>query len=70
LVACRVGRHVRDRRLVYLRGREVRVETDRPQRYQLDGDPPEPMGDEDDRHGTTADLRISLHPNGLGVLLP
>jgi len=76
-IACRLRRHVASDRLIYRLGRAVEVRCRPPQRYQLDGDPPEsPAGDET-RAGVEADvgkpvvdLRISLCPSVLPVLIP
>ena len=41
LIRARLGRHVRDPRLIYATGRQIRFEFDGNHRWQVDGDPPD-----------------------------
>jgi diacylglycerol kinase family enzyme len=61
---CRTRRQERHPRSVYAEGRRVEIETDRPCRYQLDGDPPGRSSEPIRR------LTVEIAPEALSVLAP
>ena len=61
----KLGRPLADPRLRYQLGRDVEIVCDQPQLVQLDGDPP-PGG----VGKRTSQLRASVRPRALGVLMP
>jgi diacylglycerol kinase family enzyme len=63
ILRCRLGRHLADPRLACARGREAVVRCAEPQRFQVDGDPPE---DPD----PVTELRVGILPGVLPVLVP
>ncbi len=63
IVRCRLGWHLGDARLVRVRGAEVEVRCAEPQRFQIDGDPPEDPE-------PVAEIRFAVRPGALPVLLP
>ncbi|MHC4990573.1 MAG: diacylglycerol/lipid kinase family protein [Planctomycetota bacterium] len=67
LVATRCRAHVRSRRLVYVRGREVEVRSPVPVHYQLDGDQPHVNGS---RQRTMTQLSLQIEPAAVPVLVP
>jgi len=78
LASCLRRRQFSDARLGYRLGREVRIQIGPPQRYQLDGDRPESEAVESGEIsavspggvGEVSELRISLRPGVLPILLP
>ncbi len=70
LIKCRLRRHLADQRLIYRRGRAIEIVCDRPQRYQLDGDPPLAADNPVDGETAIRQLQISLRPGVLRVLAP
>jgi diacylglycerol kinase family enzyme len=66
MLACRLHRHHRRRRLVYRQGGTVVITADEGFRFQIDGDRPAPSGD----GGPVSRLELSLQPGALPVLLP
>ncbi len=70
LVKCRLRRHLADQRLIYRRGRVIEIVCDRPQRYQLDGDPPLVTDNPMEGESAIRQLQISLRPGVLSVLAP
>ena len=75
-IRCRRQRHLQHPRLVYQRGRSVSIASPAPQRFQLDGDPPDvsrELGQSDARAESPRSpfkLEISLKPASLAVLIP
>jgi diacylglycerol kinase family enzyme len=63
MLACRLGRQVRDPRLVYRKGKQISLRSATPRPYQLDGDLP------DDR-SSVSELHFTLQPGVLPVLDP
>ena len=63
-LACRTGRHMSSRRLVYRQGEAVEIRSDPPKVYQVDGDPGGDLNEE------ISDLSLSVAPAKLPVLLP
>ncbi len=68
LVNYRLGRQNRDRSAVRRQGRLVEVKCDLPHQFQLDGDPPDSNGGDD--QSLVDNLRIALRPGELPVLMP
>jgi len=69
MILCRRGRHLDDPRVVYREGTAVEVRPATPQRFQIDGDPPEALPGEP-VETAFAELRVSLRPAYLPVLIP
>lgn len=68
---CWRRRHRADKRLIFRRGREVIVQSEHRQAYQIDGDRPEVIPDCDDECGPgLTPLRIEIVAGMLEVLLP
>ncbi len=68
---CWRGRHWADKRLIYKRGREVIVQSESPQAYQIDGDRPDVITGCDDECGPGfTPLRIEIAAGMLEVLQP
>jgi diacylglycerol kinase (ATP) len=71
---CRGQRHLHHPQFRYCTGKVITIESDVPQHYQLDGDPPGVVHEMEDRtppadeQGLT--LELSLRPKALRVLLP
>ncbi len=68
ILACRLGRHLQDPRLIYRRARAVEIRASRPVHFQIDGDHPAPSAGSVD--GGVAELTIEVEPSALTVLLP
>jgi diacylglycerol kinase family enzyme len=62
---CRLGRQLRDPRLVRCLATSVEIECAEPQRVQLDGDPPP-----DGTGAATRRLEVTVQPQALPVLVP
>ncbi len=62
---CGLRRHLADRRLVYRVGQRVEIVSDRPEPFQLDGDPPPPGV-----QPVTRKLRLEVEAQVLPVLVP
>jgi diacylglycerol kinase (ATP) len=72
---CRSQRHLDHPGLSYSTGKHITVESDVPQHYQLDGDPPGVMHEMDDQslpddENGRLRLEVSVRPQALRVLLP
>ena len=63
MLACRLGRHVRDPRLVYRKGKRISLRSATPRPYQLDGDVP-------DNRSAVSEIDLTLQPGVLPVLDP
>jgi diacylglycerol kinase family enzyme len=73
-LACRSRRQFRRTGLIYRLGREVELGSDRPVRYQLDGDMPESGAADPEgaavEDGASSLVRICLRPGVLPILIP
>ena len=67
---CRFGRQSSSPKLVNAQAQRITIETDRPARYQLDGEAPLDSAGRDDLGPATTPLEISLNPAALPVLTP
>src|SRR5204863_2682472 len=68
---CRLQKHLDNPRLIYRTGRQVEIACDQPQHFQLDGDAPERVGDDESNGGGNGwKLSISLQEAALPVLAP
>jgi diacylglycerol kinase family enzyme len=63
ITRCALGRQMADRRLVFSRGATVVIELETPQRFQIDGDPP-------DDGKAVRTLALNVRPGVLPVLMP
>ena len=68
LVKCRRGSHLKDGRLIQCRGKHIEISCQKPEFYQLDGDPP-PASDNSE-NATTQHLDIKVLEAVLPVLVP
>ena len=68
LVKCRRGSHLKDGRLILCKGKHIEISCQKPEFYQLDGDPP-PVADNSE-NATTQHLDIKVLEAVLPVLVP
>ena len=68
LVKCSRGSHLKDKRLIQCQGKHVEISCQKPELYQLDGDPP-PMADNSETV-ITDHLEIKVLEAVLPVLVP
>jgi diacylglycerol kinase family enzyme len=71
---CRLRRPIERRGAVYLTGREVRITSEEPAPYQIDGDSPgwrgAGLGGAADGDGEPLSLRVCVWPGAMRVLTP
>lgn len=68
LVKCSRGSHLKDGRLIQCRGRHIEISCQKPELYQLDGDPPAAV--DNSENATTQHLDIKVLEAVLPVLVP